>query len=374
MPPFSPLARDEQRAVVVHGPLDLRVETRPRPTPGPGEALVRVSAVGVCGSDIGYLTGHSKYTVKAPFILGHEASGVIAAFGRETGDGDGRSAGALTVGTRVALVPGSACGCCDACLAGHDNLCESAQYLGSAASDPHVDGAMQEYVCLPLARLLPLPAFVSDSAAALLEPLAVAEHAVRRADVSDRTVLVVGGGAIGQLLALVARALGATRITVCEMQPRRRALARAHGADDAIEPAELEARTASGARFDVVLDATGNPAVLQSGLRATRPGTGRLIIVGNLPEDTPLPAETIRQAEIWVTATFRFPHGLDAALALVVSGLDVEWLVDQRATFETLQDTLDAAAVSDAPLKIHVTPASDEDHHQETHHRKAFQK
>jgi len=151
-------------------------------------------------------------------------------------------------------------------------------------------------------------------------------------------------------------------------------MARAHGADDAIEPVELTARTASGERFDVVLDATGNAAVLQSALGATRPGSGRLVIVGNLPADTPLPAESIRQAEIWVTATFRFPHGLNAALALVESGLDIDWLVDEHATFERLQAALDAAALGDAPLKIHVTPTPDEDHHQEIHHRKAFQK
>lgn len=376
MPTFSPLAVDEQRAAVVHGPHDLRVETRPRPIPEAGEALVKVSAVGICGSDIGYLNGHSKYVVKAPFVLGHEASGVIVALGPRGGDGDEKNDGAmeLTVGTRVALVPGSACGYCDACLAGHDNLCESAQYLGSAASDPHVDGAMQEYVCLPLARLLPVPATVSDSAAALLEPLAVAEHAVRQGDVAGSNVLVVGGGAIGQLVALAARAAGAARITVCEMQPRRRALARTHGADDAVEPAELEGRIDSGTRFDTVLDATGNPVVLQTALRATRPGGGRLIIVGNLPEGTCLPAETVRQAEIWVTATFRFPHGLDRALALVASGLDLDWLVDRRATFDDLQNALDAAALGEAPLKIHVAPTSGEDHHQETHDRKAFQK
>lgn len=376
MPTFSPLARNEQRAAVVHGPQDLRVEARQRPVPKAGEALVKVSAVGICGSDIGYLSGHSKYPVKAPFVLGHEASGVIAGLGPREGDRDGENeaAAALTVGTRVALVPGWACGHCDACRAGHDNLCESAQYLGSAASDPHVDGAMQEYVCLPLTRLLPVPATVSDSAAALLEPLAVAEHAVRQADVAGSDVLVVGGGAIGQLVALTARAAGAARITVCEMQPRRRALARAHGADDAVEPAELERRISSGARFDTVLDATGNPVVLQTALRATRPGGGRLIIVGNLPDGTCLPAETIRQAEIWVTATFRFPHGLDRALALVASGLDVDWIADERVTFDDLLETLDAVAVGEAPLKIHVTPASAGDHHQETQDRKAFQK
>lgn len=356
-----PIVRAEQRAAVIHGPHDLRVEARAMPIPRAGEALVKVSAVGICGSDLGYLNGHSKYKVKLPFVLGHEAAGVVAGLGPDEG-----GTNALPIGTRVALIPGASCGHCDACLAGHDNVCESVRYLGSAANDPPVDGAMQEYVCMPFQRLVAVPDSVSDSAAALLEPLAVAEHAVRQGEVSGKSILVVGGGAIGQLLALAARAAGAAVITVCETEPRRRELARAHGADDAVAPGEIETRIASGARFDTVLDATGNPRVLEMCISATRPGGGRLVIVGNLPEGTGLSAEKIRRAEIWVTATFRFPRGLDRALALLASGVEIDWLVDQSITLDDLDETLSGVVRSDPPLKIQVTPTSsseDRDHH-----------
>lgn len=344
-----------QRAAVIHGTRDLRVDSRPVPTPGAGEALVQVRAVGICGSDFGYLSGTAKYPVKAPFVLGHEASGVVAALGPATTDAaaSGRD---VTVGTRVALAPGIPCGRCDACLAGWDNLCASVRYLGSAATEPHVDGALQEYLILPLERLVPIPDSVSDAAAALLEPLAVAEHAVRRGQVSNENVLVVGGGAIGQLLALCARAAGAAQVTVCEMQERRRDLALQHGADHALAPAGVEELLAAGGHYGVVLDATGNPGVMDLCMRATTPGDGRLIIVGNFPADTGLPAETIRRVEIWVTATFRFPGGLDRALELVTSGLDIDWLVERSADFDDLDDALAAAASADPPLKIQVTP------------------
>lgn len=344
-----------QRAAVIHGTRDLRVDALAVPTPQAGEALVQVRAVGICGSDFGYLSGAAKYPVKAPFVLGHEASGVIAGLGEQTTDAAG-SATPLAVGTRVALVPGSSCGECDSCLAGWDNLCPNVTYLGSAATDPHVDGALQEYLVVPVGRLIAIPDSVSDAAAALLEPLAVAEHAVRRGQVSAENVLVVGGGAIGQLLALCARAAGAAEVTICETQERRRQLALDHGTDHAVDPAGLEALMNDGAHYDVVLDATGNPAVLDLGIRATTPGDGRLIIVGNLPADTGLPAETVRRAEIWVTATFRFPAGLDRALELVTSGLDIDWLVERSADLDGLDEALAAAASADPPLKIQVSP------------------
>lgn len=346
-----------QRAGVIHGTQDLRVDSRPVPSPQAGEAIVQVRAVGICGSDFGYLKGTSKYPVKAPFALGHEASGVVVALGAPTTDAAGTAA-PLTVGTRVALVPGFSCGACDACRAGWDNLCADVRYLGSAATDPHVDGALQEYLVLPVDHLIAVPDSVSDAAAALLEPLAVAEHAVRRGQVSDENVLVVGGGAIGQLLALAARAAGAAQVTVCEMQERRRQLALDHGADHAVDPAGLDALLADGARYGVVLDATGNPVVLDLCIRATTPGEGRLIIVGNLPADAGLPAETIRRSEIWVTATFRFPGGLARALALVASGLEIDWLVERSADLDDLDDALASAASADPPLKIQVSPTS----------------
>jgi 2-desacetyl-2-hydroxyethyl bacteriochlorophyllide A dehydrogenase len=355
----------DQRVALIHGPHDLRVESRAVPSPAQGEALVRVQAVGICGSDFGYLAGTSKYPVKAPFVIGHEASGVVVAVHPTI---ENMRQGLLN-GGRVAIVPSSSCGQCEACRSGFPHLCAFVRYLGSAASDPHVDGALQQYICLPFDRLTQVPDTVSDAAAALLEPLAVAEHAVRRGDVTGRTVLIAGGGAIGQLLASCAKAAGAKSVTVCETQQRRRALALAHGADEVADPAEIERQIEAEIGYDVVLDATGNPVALDMCIRACKRGRGRLVVVGNLPTGSNFPAEAIRRAEIWVTATYRFPGGFERALALVAGGLDLDWLVEMTTDFDHLNEAVSAAAGIDPPLKIQIVPTGSDNrsmHHEFT--------
>jgi 2-desacetyl-2-hydroxyethyl bacteriochlorophyllide A dehydrogenase len=341
------------RAGVIHGPGDLRMEVRVVPTPGRGEAVVAIGAVGICGSDLGYFTGRSKYTVKHPFVLGHEAAGTIVALGTA---GPSTGAHQLAVGSRVAIVPGVSCAQCVRCGEGLDNLCERVRYLGSAATDPPVDGAMQERICIPLKQLIGLPPKVSIAVGALLEPLAVAEHAVRRAEVGGSAVLIMGGGAIGQLVAQVARAAGAKQIALCEVRPRRRALAAEHGVDVVATPAELEQLIARGQTYDVVLDATGNPAAIDLCLRAAAPGRGRVVLIGNLPAGEGLPAESLARAEAWATATFRFPGGLRRALSLINGGLDIEWLVEEVVAMSDLHAAMEIALGDDPPIKIQVRP------------------
>ncbi|TAM68493.1 MAG: L-idonate 5-dehydrogenase [Microbacteriaceae bacterium] len=342
----------QQRAAVIYGPGQLRVESRPVLMPHPGEALVAIRTVGICGSDLGYLRGSSKYPVETPFVLGHEAAGVVAALGDPL---EGRADHGIPVGTRVALVPGSSCGHCAQCRAGRDNLCSGVRYLGSAATNPPVDGALQSYLCLPVEQLLPIPDDVSYATAALLEPLGVAEHAVRRAEVADRSVLITGGGAIGQLLALVARSAGALEVTVCEVQERRRRLALDHGATSVVTPAEIDKRIMHEDRFDVVFDATGNVAAVELCIRAAKPGTGRVVVVGNLPSGTGFSPELVARAEIWLSATFRFPGGLERALSLITGGLDVEWLVESTAGIERVGEVLAVSELGDPPIKIQFT-------------------
>jgi 2-desacetyl-2-hydroxyethyl bacteriochlorophyllide A dehydrogenase len=343
-------ALQRQCAVVIHDTGDLRIESRPVPAPARGEALVAIGAVGICGSDLSYFTGSTKYPIKGPFVLGHEAAGVVVDVGPATAPPD------LRVGDTVALVPSASCGHCERCHAGYDNLCPEVRYLGSAAVVPHVDGALQTYLTLPVGRLVAVPDTVTVTAAALLEPLGVAEHAVRRAQVADQKVLVVGGGAIGQLVALVARCYGAESVAVSDIRPRRRRLAVAHGADRAIPPEEVLEQAAAGEDYTVVVEATGNPLAVDLALRALRPGRGRLVIVGNLPTDSGISAESVTRAETWVSGVFRFPGGLTRALALVTSGLSVEWLVEHTAGIDHATDAFSRAVADDPPLKTHIRP------------------
>lgn len=338
-----------QHAAVLHAAGDLRLESRTVRSPGSQEALIRVAAVGICGSDVAYLNGTAKYDVNGPLIMGHEAAGVIDA----VGPGSGPEA---RLGDRVAISPSFSCGKCSLCVSGRENLCPEVRYLGSAATSPHIDGALQQFLVVPVANLLPLPASVSWKAAALLEPLAVAYHAVQRADVADRSVLITGGGAIGQLLSLAARALGAGSITMSECVSERRDAAVAHGADRALDSGDARRAVELGERFDVIFDASGHPAAVDLALCAVEPAVGRVVLVGNLPPSHKLPVHEITRVESWVTATFRFPGGLGPALGLLVdNNLDVEWLVEHSTDLYHVRDAFAAAQRSQAPLKVQVT-------------------
>nr|WP_256127786.1 alcohol dehydrogenase catalytic domain-containing protein [Arthrobacter sp. SDTb3-6] len=334
-------------AAVLAGPGDLQLHRRPRPAPGAGEVLVKIHTVGICGSDAAYYRGSAAYAVTAPFVMGHEASGIVA----ELGDG----VTTVTPGAPVALVPSLSCGSCGQCLAGFDNLCPHTRYLGSAAVEPHRDGALQEYLVLPATHVLPLPDGTDLPTGALLEPLAVALHAVRKTPVAGRNVLIVGGGAIGQLTAVAARGLGSASIAVMDVSARRAHLAVEHGADAAFTAGELEAAVAAGSRYDVVFDASGHPAGVELALRAVTPGVGHVVLVGNLPAGSGIPHKYISQAESWVTSTLRFAGGLAPALEFLKdTGLDISWLVEQNVPFTDILDVFGPEAGAHPPLKVHI--------------------
>lgn len=341
-----------QTAAVLAGPGDLQLTSRGLPTPGAGEVLVKISTVGICGSDTAYFHGTAAYTINAPFVMGHEASGTIAALG------DGVPADGvpgLARGMPVALIPSLSCGTCEQCSGGFDNLCPHTRYLGSAAVTPHRDGALQEYLLVPATHVLPLPDGFSLAEGALLEPMAVALHAARKTNVLGTSVLVVGGGAIGQLTALAAKTLGAATVTVSDVSRRRASTAVEHGADTALTSAELMDQLSQGIRFDVVFDASGHPAGVESALRAVRPGTGRVVLVGNLPAGAGLPVKHIAQAESWVTSTLRFAGGLAPALDFLTEHkLDISWLVEQTVPFHSVLEVFETPAAGDSPLKVQI--------------------
>src|SRR3954470_16025268 len=184
------------KAVVVHGPRDLRIDEVPDPTPGPGEVLLAVEFGGVCGSDISYWKNGASGTavLRHPLVLGHEVAGRIA--------GLGAGVSGLAVGQPLTAHPAELVG--DVRLpdrlAGRTNLYPKVRYFGSAAFDPHTDGGFSEYRVVRAAQIRPLPEGVDTERGALAEPLAVAMHAVHRAgDLRGKTVLVNGSGSIGSL-------------------------------------------------------------------------------------------------------------------------------------------------------------------------------
>jgi L-iditol 2-dehydrogenase len=302
-------------AAVLHAPRDLRIERRPVPEAGPGRVLVRVLSVGVCGSDVHYYE-HGRiadFVVREPLVLGHETSGVIVAAG------EGVPAG--RVGERVAVEPGEPDGRCDQCRAGRYNLCPNIRFHGT----PPVDGTLTEYVSVAADLAFPVSDRISDDAAALLEPLSVGIWANHKSAVQPGgSVLIAGAGPIGLVTAQVARARGAARIAVSDLNTIRLAAAEASGATETVTPAS---GGPGGALFDAFIDCSGSPEAIGAGIRQVRPA-GSVVLVGMGPDELRLPFGLIQQRELRITGTFRYANTWPAAVALAASGhVDLDSLV-----------------------------------------------
>ncbi len=314
------------RVCRIYGAEDLRVESVPEPTPGPGELLLKLGAGGICGSDLHYFQ-HGRignFVIREPLIPGHEISGTVA----KAGPGVTR----VREGDTVAINPSHACGTCRACRAGRENLCGSMRFLGSASVFPHVQGMFREYFVMGERQCYPIAAAVTLSELAFAEPLSVALHAVNRAGtVLGKTVLVTGGGPIGCLIVMAARLAGAAQIVVTDVVERPLATAKAAGADRCVRVDQVPGGPAAVAEVigetDLALEAAGSPAALATCLAAVNRG-GRIVQVGTLPADgLTFPANQIMVREIDYVGTFRF-------------GVEFEWavryLADRRVDVQPL--------------------------------------
>jgi L-iditol 2-dehydrogenase len=306
------------QVVRLHGIGDLRQCDEPIPTPGPGESLVRVTAVGVCGSDLHWFSeaGIGDMRLKQPLVLGHEFAGV-------TEDGQ-----------RVAIDPAIPCGKCEFCQLGHPNLCERLLFAGNATQD----GGLRQYMTWPTRCLFPLPDSLSDADGAMLEPLGVALFAVDLAHLKPgMSVGVFGCGPIGLLVLQVARAAGATRLFATDLpnMPHRLEAARSFGAivfeaRDGQEAQDVLKAT-RGHGVDVAFEVAGENAAVETAIAAAQPG-GKVILVGIPADDrTTFIASTARRKGLTIKLVRRMKHTYPRAIALVESGaVDVRALVTHR--------------------------------------------
>ncbi|MBK5925681.1 galactitol-1-phosphate 5-dehydrogenase [Rhodovulum sulfidophilum] len=255
------------KALIYTGPRLLELRELPDPEPGPGEALIRVEAAGICGSDMHAWAGHDDRR-PAPLILGHEAAGIVVS----------TPPGGPAAGSRVTVNPLVTCGHCRFCRAGRDNLCETRQIL----SMPPREGAFAGLLAVPARNLTPVPEGISPVAAALTEPLACGWHAVGLAEralelpLAEARCLVIGGGAIGLGAALVLRARGAAEIWLAEPSGPRRDIAAAEGGILTFDP------TGPGTgpeAADLVVDGVGFGATRAAASAALRPG-GAMVHIG----------------------------------------------------------------------------------------------
>jgi len=321
------------RAARLFAPGDLRVADEPSPpAPDRGWSQVAVTSVGLCGSDLHWFLegGIGEVSLRAPVVPCHELAGVAI-----SGPHRGR---------RVAVDPAIPCGRCEQCSAGHGNLCPEVRFAGHG----DLDGGLREELTWPDHLLHPVPDSVSDDAAALLEPLGVAIHAVHVAHVRrGDDVLVVGAGPIGVLAADVARRAGAARVFVSEPLAHRRATAVRFGADEAWSPGDavdqLLDRTHERG-VDVVIEMAGTDDAIGTAVDCARPGAR--IALGGIPSGSHsvFPAAPARRKGLTFAMVRRMHDTYDRALHLVGEGLDLDALVTARHPLEQAGEAFTAAA------------------------------
>lgn len=279
--------------------------------PGPDDVRIRVAYAGICGTDLHVLHGHMDHRVTPPQPIGHEMSGTIESVGSGVTE--------FTPGQSVTVMPLLWCEQCPACLAGHRHICQNLDFVGI-----ETPGAMQELWTVPASIVVPVPDAVDLAHAALIEPLAVAAHDVRRARLTaGETALVIGGGPIGQLIALVAARTGAN-VILAEPNPERRALAAKHGGH-VVDPlnedlAAVVQRRTSGAGADVVFEVAG---IAATALDATAHAKvrGRVVMVAIHPRPVPIDLHHVfwRELEILGARVYE-REDFERAVSLIASG------------------------------------------------------
>lgn len=322
------------RASVLHGAGRISLEHRPTPTPAPDEVLVRVTAVGVCGSDVHfYKDGHlGDWHVTEPLVLGHESAGVIVAVGDDVP--------AHRVGERVSIEPQHPSSASTETLRGEYNLDPHMRFYAV----PGTDGAFQEFVTIQSHFAHAVPDSVSDEAAALLEPLSVAIATARKAGFeAGNRILVTGAGPVGIAVAQVARAYGASEIIVSDVSEARRAAVLRFGATRVLDPLTEDVAT-EAAGVDAFIDASGAAPAVHSGIAAARPG-GKVVLVGmGLPE-IPLSVTQIQNKELVVTGVFRYANTWPTAVALVAAGkVDLDGMVTGKFGLSSVEEALESTA------------------------------
>jgi L-iditol 2-dehydrogenase len=337
----------QMKAARLHAMGDLRLADEPVPEPGPGMSLVRVTAVGICGSDLHWWgeAGIGDDTLTRPLVLGHEAAGVIE---------DGSRRGEL-----VAIDPAIWCGTCRPCRDGYRNLCTRVQFAGHGSQD----GAMREFMTWPAHLLHPLPDGITGAGGALLEPLGVAIHSLDLGHVRlGATAAVVGCGPIGLLLIQVLRAAGADPVAAFDPLPHRRAAAARLGAAAVVDPAGMstpaDVRQVTGEGVDVAFEIAGTGDAVRLAMLAARPG-GR-VVLGGIPASDQIAfrASDARRKGLTIAMVRRMNEVYPRAIGLAAgSQVDLDSLVTGRFGLAEAPDAM-AAAAARTGLKVIIEPAA----------------
>jgi L-iditol 2-dehydrogenase len=331
------------RVVRLHASHDLRLVAEDPPAVPAGSTLVRVTDVGLCGSDLHWFEegGIGDSRLSRPVVPGHEIGGAIH---------DGPLAG-----TPVAVDPAIPCGTCSSCTRGHRNLCPSVRFAGHGV----VDGGLRELMAWPTHLLHPLQPPLTATDGAVLEPLGVAIHALDLGHLRPASsIAVVGCGPIGLLLIQAALASGAASVLAVDPLLHRREEARRRGAALALSPAELREQ-APGVEVDVAFELAGTDGAVQQALEVVRPG-GR-VVLGGIPSDdrTSFQASLARRKGLTIALVRRMKEDVyERGIRLVETGrVDVTTLVTARFPLERAAEAFESA-VSRQGLKVVIQPSA----------------
>ncbi|XP_077234982.1 groES-like zinc-binding alcohol dehydrogenase family protein [Tasmannia lanceolata] len=311
----------------------LKIQPFKLPPLGPHEVRVRMKAVGICGSDVHYLK-HMRcadFIVKEPMVIGHECAGIIEEVGSEVKT--------LVAGDRVALEPGISCWHCDHCKGGRYNLCPEMKFFAT----PPFHGSLANQVVHPADLCFKLPDNVSLEEGAMCEPLSVGIHACRRAGVGPETnVVIMGAGPIGLVTMLSARAFGAPRIVIVDVDDSRLSVAKALGVDhfvkvstniQDIDDEVVQIQKAMGTGVDVAFDCVGFNKTMSTALRTTRAG-GKVCLVGMGHDEMTVPLTAAAAREVDIVGIFRYKNTWPLCLEFLSSGkIDVKPLITHRFGF-----------------------------------------
>jgi L-iditol 2-dehydrogenase len=304
------------RALLLAEYSNLQLKDLPQPVPRPDELLIQVAACGICGSDVHGYDGSTGRRIP-PIVMGHEAAGIVSAVGPEV---EG-----FAPGDRVTFDSTVFCGACAYCLKGEVNLCNQRQVIGVSCAEFRRAGAFAEFLTVPARVEYKLPENLSFAEAAMLEAVSVALHGVVVTEMKGgETVLVIGAGMIGLLLLQAARAAGASRVFISDVDATRLKLAKELGADETFLVSgtalleEILQRT-EGDGVDVVLEAVGREETIAAGIDCVRKG-GTVTLVGNISPKVEMPLQKVVSRQIRLQGSCASAGEYPEAMRLMANG------------------------------------------------------
>ncbi len=336
------------KAAVLTSPGQFAIEERPIPKPGRGEALIKITRVGICGTDLHIFNGH--YAAEhLPMVPGHEFTGTIYALGSEVTD--------LVIGDKAVVDMNIGCQTCYWCRRNEILNCPNMQQMGIT-----MDGAFAEFIVVPARLVIPAPAHIPDEMLALTEPLACVVRAARKADVTfGQSVVVIGAGPIGNLHVQLLRTIGAAPIIVADLSADRVAMAIETGADFGVtDPSELEAvvmTATQGRGADIVVESVGHPALYAQAVKLIRKG-GHIAAFGLTGPEGELPLnilQIILEENSIKGSVAGMGQDMHDALTLLVHGrIKTAAFTQASYALDEIQDAFESYAARPSNLKTQI--------------------